>query len=121
MNSLKLIFGQNIRKLREKHGLTMGELAKAVGTTYQTISRIEDGESATDIDTLEKISRQLGVGPAELLMDQDLSDIKRDIIAALASLDEEEAEFIFRGIFSIQSVKPGFKDLLQPKKSKKSS
>lgn len=50
-----------IAKIREKLGLTQGELAKRMGTKQQVVSRLESGEEINPrLDTLEKAARALG-------------------------------------------------------------
>ncbi|OGH56665.1 MAG: hypothetical protein A3G34_05105 [Candidatus Lindowbacteria bacterium RIFCSPLOWO2_12_FULL_62_27] len=50
-----------ISKLRERRGLTQKELAKAMGTSQQAVSRIESGEyEGFTLKTLEKIAEATG-------------------------------------------------------------
>lgn len=49
-----------IARAREKRKMTQSELAKALKTKQQTISRIECGAQNVTIETLEKIARALG-------------------------------------------------------------
>lgn len=51
----------NIARLRDKKKLSQKELAELVGTTQQTISRIEDPRNTSlSIDTLIRIADALG-------------------------------------------------------------
>lgn len=63
---LKEIVGETIFRLRESHGLTQLELAKAAGISEPTMIRIEKGRAATNLDIIERIAKQLGVAPATL-------------------------------------------------------
>lgn len=56
-----------IRHYRKRRGLTLEELAKRVGTSAQTISRLETEVMTVSTDWLERIGQALGVHPAELL------------------------------------------------------
>ncbi len=51
--------GLNIAKLREKTGLTQGQLAKKLGTTQSVISRIENGNQNVSLALLTKIAHVL--------------------------------------------------------------
>ena len=58
----------NLKKLRRERGLTLEELAEAIGSTRQTVHRYEKG-LITNIppEKVELLARRLGVSPAELL------------------------------------------------------
>ena len=57
--ALKL--AMKIAKLREKRGLSQQQLAKRMGTSQQSISRIESGEyGGFTLKTLEKIAEATG-------------------------------------------------------------
>ncbi len=50
-----------IARLREQSGLSQNELARMVGTTQQTISRLEDPRNTSiTVNTLGKIASALG-------------------------------------------------------------
>jgi DNA-binding XRE family transcriptional regulator len=66
MSTLRQVVGNNIKELRERHGLSQGELAEVVGTSVKTIVSIEKGHAATNLDLLEQISKQLAVEPSQL-------------------------------------------------------
>lgn len=56
-----LILAMKITKLREKKGLSQQQLAKLMGTSQQTISRIESGEYEDfTLKTLEKLAEETG-------------------------------------------------------------
>lgn len=56
-----------IRELREERGLTQDELARRIGTTAPTVSRLEMGRRRLTQDYMMSISRALGVDPADLV------------------------------------------------------
>jgi len=62
-----LRIGTRVRELRQQKGLTSYELARRAGIARPNISRIERGKHVTSVDTLERLSRALGVTVAELL------------------------------------------------------
>ena len=58
---------RNLKKLREKKGLSQDRLAKLADVANNTIIKIEQGESINPtLATLKKIAKALGVGLDEL-------------------------------------------------------
>jgi transcriptional regulator with XRE-family HTH domain len=57
-----------IRLTRKLRGLTLQELADKVGTTPQTIQRLETNNMTVSIEWLERIGQALQVNPATLLI-----------------------------------------------------
>jgi predicted transcriptional regulator len=50
-----------IAKIRQRLGITQGELAKRMGTKQQVVSRLERGDDINPrLDTLEKAARAMG-------------------------------------------------------------
>lgn len=59
--------GERIANAREKHGLTITELAEAAGMGRPMLSHIESGRHRLMIHQLEKIARALGKKPGYFL------------------------------------------------------
>ena len=59
-------FGENLRKLRKKKGLTMMELAFEADIEYSQIAKIERGISNTTISTVQLLASALEIKPIEL-------------------------------------------------------
>jgi transcriptional regulator with XRE-family HTH domain len=59
-------FGENLRKLRKKKGLTMMELAFEADIEYSQIAKIERGVSNTTISTVHLLAKALDIKPIEL-------------------------------------------------------
>jgi ribosome-binding protein aMBF1 (putative translation factor) len=53
--------GRIIKRLREKQGLTQGDLAQRAGTKQPSIARLEAGKVIPRLDLLEKIATSLGL------------------------------------------------------------
>lgn len=51
---------KNLRKLREKIGLTQTELAAKIGVTARTIDRWEDRKNIPHPERMKKLNRILG-------------------------------------------------------------
>ena len=65
-NSPAATFATNVKRLREKRGLTMEEAAWSVGMHHTAWGRIESGERKPTLETVFKLARALEVPPAEL-------------------------------------------------------
>jgi len=60
----------NIRKLRQKKGMSQDRLSKEADLALNTIVKIETGENPNPtVETLEKIAKALGVSVADLFKD----------------------------------------------------
>ena len=58
---------ENIRKLRQKKGISQDRLSKDADIALNTVVKIETGESSNPtVETLEKIAKALGVATGEL-------------------------------------------------------
>lgn len=58
---------ENIRKLRQEKGISQDRLSKDADLALNTIVKIETGENPNPtVETLEKISKALGVSAGEL-------------------------------------------------------
>ena len=69
---LKDVVGQRIRELRTAAGLSQMQLAESTGLNRVFLGSLERGEHSATVETLEKLSKGLGVRPWELLrVDED--------------------------------------------------
>ncbi|AGG05936.1 helix-turn-helix domain-containing protein [Dehalococcoides mccartyi] len=65
---MKRTFGQTLRELRQKAGITQRELASRIGMDFSYISKIEnDRLPSPAADTIVTISRALNESPEQLL------------------------------------------------------
>lgn len=62
-----MVIGRTLAELREQHDLSQAEMAKRVGLTQPTLSRIERGETQPDPFTLHKIAAQFGMSLSSLI------------------------------------------------------
>jgi transcriptional regulator with XRE-family HTH domain len=65
-----LTFGQRLRQIRVRGGLSQSELETASGIPKARLSRYENGHVAPSIHTLARLAQALGVSEATLLGDQ---------------------------------------------------
>ncbi len=62
--------GDNIRRIRQKKGISQDRLSKEADLALNTIVKIETDESSNPtVETLEKIAKALGVSVADLFKD----------------------------------------------------
>jgi transcriptional regulator with XRE-family HTH domain len=61
-------FGENLRKLRKKHGMTMMELAFEADIEYSQVAKIERGLINTTISTAYNLAMALGINQHELFL-----------------------------------------------------
>ena len=90
------ILGKNVRKYRQLKGLTQGDLAKKVGLTKDTISKIELGKQKNPgLKHLILIHRELGIEMEELFMEDPATKI---IKLVFSKQNVESIERIFNEI-----------------------
>ncbi len=62
------MLSNNLKKLRRERGMTLDELARALGTSRQTIHRYENGVIANvPPEKVEQLAEALGVSPSALM------------------------------------------------------
>jgi len=67
MSKQEYPLSNNLKKLREKKGLSQDRLAKLADVANNTIIKIEQGENINPtLDTLKKIAKALGVSLDDL-------------------------------------------------------
>ena len=59
-------FGEHLRNVRKKQGMTMMDLAYEADMEYSQIAKIERGVINTKISTVQTLSQALGVKTADL-------------------------------------------------------
>ncbi len=64
---LRGVLARNVRRLREKHGLSQEALADSANIDRTYVSSIERERYSTSIDLLERLAIALKVSPADLL------------------------------------------------------
>jgi transcriptional regulator with XRE-family HTH domain len=69
--SLDRHLGATVRDLRQRHNLTIADVAGRADISRGMLSKIENGQSSTSLDTLSHIAQALGVTLASLFRDFD--------------------------------------------------
>lgn len=69
--SLEESVGAAIREQRQKHGLTIAQVAEQAEVSRGMLSKIENGQTTAGMDTLARIARALGVSMSMLFSKYD--------------------------------------------------
>ena len=80
---LKETVGKNITKFRKEAKIRQEELAKNVGITSSTLSKIENGEGSVRLDLLEKIAKELQVRLVDLMFDDEVLVLSKNLLKKL--------------------------------------
>mgnify|MGYP002781012468 CR=1 FL=1 len=73
-DSLARYLGNTIRELRLKHRLTIAEVAEQVGISRGMLSKIENAQTATSLDTIAKLANALGVSLSVLFRNYNMPE-----------------------------------------------
>lgn len=87
---MKLLIGEQIRKLREIHKVTQEEIANALGMSRQRFARIEKGIADISYDHIVAIANYLGVAPQQItdVYDSKVTVSYRNSSASTTSFDK---------------------------------
>lgn len=78
---MKLVLGDNIRKLRIENGLTQEQLADHLGVSFQAVSRWERNAAYPDIELLPELAEYFHVSLDELMRNRDSEeDAEREAV-----------------------------------------
>ena len=72
--ALERYLGNAIRDLRQRHGLTIAEVADRAGISRGMLSKIENAQTATSLDALHRLAQALGVSLATLFRNYDVPE-----------------------------------------------
>jgi transcriptional regulator with XRE-family HTH domain len=76
-DSLPAVFSELVKKARSKAGMTQEELAAKVHLTREYISLLERGKRMPTIHVFIRLSRALGLSPADLIVQVEASMPKK--------------------------------------------
>lgn len=86
-------FGNRLKALREKNGLTQEKLAVFVGVSLKTIQRWEKNERQPKVEDIKALAKALGVSEAQLLND-DSPSLTGEWVIEIRVCDHYEEEVI---------------------------
>ncbi len=71
-HALESYLGSTVRDLRIQHGLTIADVAERAGISRGMLSKIENAQTATSLETLEQIANALGVTLSRLFRNYNI-------------------------------------------------
>ena len=72
--ALERYLGNAVRDLRQRHGLTIADVAERAAISRGMLSKIENAQTATSLDTLTRLARALGVSLSTLFRNYDVPE-----------------------------------------------
>lgn len=81
-DALARYLGNTIKDLRQRHGLTIAEVADRAGISRGMLSKIENAQTATSLDTLTKLAGALGVSLATLFRNYNVPEGGAQLVKA---------------------------------------
>lgn len=98
-----LSFSDNLKKAREREGMTQLELAKAIGVSQPTVAQYEKGQILPTIITGVSLARALNT-TCEYLVTDRTAEVYDNIIQTLATgnLSEADKRNLVRAWISVQ-------------------
>ena len=89
--------GNRIKSLRLKNNMSQTEMGNRVGTSFNTIQRLEKGETGISFNVLANISKEFGLSLDYIIFGGDTDYSQIEMIKSIAyklnhskSLDDEE-------------------------------
>lgn len=91
--------GQQIRKIRMERGMSQTDLAIAVDTSRNVISKWESGENAIRMDSLLRLAAELKVPPTAIIPGSTNKTDEADLLfSQLQTLDSSQKQFVLKTI-----------------------
>ncbi len=59
--------GQNLKRIRNKKGISQGDITRALGMPKSFVSSIENGRTNPTLATIAKLAKAIGVSVGELM------------------------------------------------------
>lgn len=81
-HSLERYLGNTLRELRLKHGLTIAEVADQVGISRGMLSKIENAQTASSLETIAKLANAFGVSLSSLFRNYDIPEGGAQLVKA---------------------------------------
>jgi transcriptional regulator with XRE-family HTH domain len=104
---------RNLRRLRERAGLTQAQLAELSDTTDATISRIERGRFLPSQQLLDRLAKAIQVDPSELVTrakkptKPQLRPCEARLLATVRGLPDTQVEDVVKGLRLIMAASGG--------------
>lgn len=104
---IDVFVGQRLRALRTSRRLSLDDLARSLGVSYQQIQKYETGANRISASALWHLSKALGVGVADFFPAAEGEPLDASSILAagtLSRLDENVREIMFGLIEAIERM-----------------
>jgi len=75
MDDEQIIFGNNLRSIRKKRGISLQEIADNVGVTKSFLSQVENAKTWPSLSTLKEITSYLNISISSLLEKKQAADM----------------------------------------------
>ena len=97
MFDLKKLFGENLKQIRKRKGLTQEKLAELIGMDTRNLCKMENGNHFPQAKNLEKIIEVLDINIIELFDFQDdtESNLKQKIFYYVDKLNLKELKLLY--------------------------
>jgi transcriptional regulator with XRE-family HTH domain len=99
-DSSTLKIGEVIRKLRQRKGISLSQLAVQAGVSKSNLSKIENCVISPTFDTIDRVAKGLGVASASLLSAQSAVQSQPSFTDKGAGLRSESDKYGFEYLFS---------------------
>ena len=115
---LSLEIGARIRALRDQKQFSQGDVEKRSGLLRHYISRVENGHTMPEVDTLQKLARALGVPLHRLFHDEDVPKSKMQLGGEVSGGDarsagsDKEERFLRQFCQTLKSIDEAHRELL---------
>lgn len=86
-DGLARYLGSTIRELRQKHGLTIAEVADQTNISRGMLSKIENAQTATSLETLAKLASALGVSLSTLFRNYNVPEGSAQLVKQGAGME----------------------------------
>lgn len=83
--------GERLREIRASKDLTQPQLGAMIGTTQQTISRLEKG-LLWDFEWARRVADALRVSPSEFFPHQPLTEAERELLQLARDMSDSSLE-----------------------------
>lgn len=103
MGCIRELFGERIKEIRKKRGMTQKDVATILQIDMRSFGRIEKGNRSPSLDTLEKIACALSVEIKDLFefehlpkKEQTMEEAKQECVKLLNEAKEEEIKILLK-------------------------
>lgn len=105
---------ENIKRLRESHGMTQAQFGDIAGVTDKAVSTWESGKKEPRMGAIQKLCDHFGISKSDILLDADDLSKMNVRIAPADDLTAPERELVHRYRRAPQNIKDAVDAVLAP-------